>query len=94
MKKTKTAFDHKSFSQRLNSMLRVDFRRMFTSSMLWIMLGCALVMPILVLVMTTGFAGTTIADPNTGDFPFMFWSGLTKPLMVYRLIYSRQKLMC
>ena len=66
MKKTKTAFDHKSFSQRLNSMLRVDFRRMFTSSMLWIMLGCALVMPILVLVMTTGFAGTTIADPNTG----------------------------
>ncbi len=65
-RKTNTAFDHKNFSQRLNSMLRVDFRRMFSSSMLWIMLGCALVIPILILVMATGFTGTTVADPNTG----------------------------
>ena len=56
-RKQKSAFDHKNFSQRLNSMLRVDICRMFTSSMLWIMLGCALVMPILVLVMTSGFGG-------------------------------------
>ena len=51
---------------RLNSMLRVDFRRMFTSSMLHILCGAALVMPILILVMTSMVAGTTAADPLTG----------------------------
>ena len=51
---------------RLNSMLRVDFRRMFTSSMLHILCGAALVMPILILVMTSMVAGSTVTDPQTG----------------------------
>ena len=51
---------------RLNSMLRVDFRRMFTSSMLHIFCGAALVMPILILVMTSMVAGSTVTDPQTG----------------------------
>lgn len=51
---------------RLNSMLRVDFRRMLTSSMLYILCGAALVMPILILVMTSMVAGTTVVDPQTG----------------------------
>lgn len=46
------------------SMLRVDARRMFTSSTFYIMMAFALVMPILVLVMTSAFAGTTVADPT------------------------------
>lgn len=65
-RKQEATFTRKSFSQRLGSMMQVDFRRMFTSSMLWIMLGCALVMTILVLVMTSAFGGMTVADPNTG----------------------------
>lgn len=56
-RKKDSGFMKQSVAKRLNSMLRVDFRRMFTSSMLYICLGCALVMPILVLVMTSGFGG-------------------------------------
>ena len=48
------------------TMLRVDSRRMFRSPMFYIFFAICLVMPILVLVMTTSFAGTAIADPNTG----------------------------
>ena len=39
-------------SKGFKSMLRVDFRRMFTQPLLYIMLGTAFVIPILVLVMT------------------------------------------
>ena len=56
---------------RLNSMLRVDFRRMFTSSMLHILCGAALVMPILILVMTSMVAGSTVTDPQTGTVTTM-----------------------
>ena len=34
-------------------MLKVDFRRMFTTPLFYIMLGISLVVPILILVMTT-----------------------------------------
>lgn len=59
-------FDHQSFSQRLKSMLSVDFRRMFTMPLVYIVLGVAAVIPILVLVMTTSVGGTTAVDPVTG----------------------------
>lgn len=65
-RKTKTGFVSRSFSARLNTMLAVDSRRMFTMPMLYIMAGIALVMPILILVMTTMTAGATVVDPNTG----------------------------
>lgn len=65
-RKTKTGFVSRSFSARLNTMLAVDSRRMFTTPMLYIMAGIALVMPILILVMTTMTAGATVVDPNTG----------------------------
>ena len=48
------------------TMLRVDSRRMFRSPMFYIFFAVCLVMPILELVMTTSFAGTAVADPNTG----------------------------
>lgn len=59
-------FEHLSFGERLSSMLQLDFRRMFTSRQFYIFLVIALVTPILVLVMTSSFAGTVVEDPQTG----------------------------
>ena len=47
-------------------MLIVDFRRMFTTRLLYIMVGICLVMPVLILVMTTMMDGTVTEDPQTG----------------------------
>ena len=52
--------------KRLKTMLHVDFRRMFTQPLLWIMLGSCLVMPILILVMTTMMDGSVSVNPQTG----------------------------
>ncbi|MBQ6322600.1 MAG: ABC transporter permease [Lachnospiraceae bacterium] len=63
----KTAvFPSRSFGDRFGSMFRVDMRRMLTTSRFYIMLGCAFIMPVLILVMTTMVSGTAITDPNTG----------------------------
>lgn len=59
-------FEHQSFFKRLKSMLVVDFRRMFTMPLLYIMTGTSLVIPILVMVMTTMFDGSTSVNPQTG----------------------------
>lgn len=59
-------FEHQSFVKRLKSMLVVDFRRMFTMPFLYIMIGCCLVMPILILVMTTMMDGSVSVNPQTG----------------------------
>lgn len=59
-------FEHQSFAKKLKSMLIVDFRRMFTMPLLYIMAGTSLVIPILVLVMTTMFDGSTSVNPQTG----------------------------
>lgn len=47
-------------------MLKVDFRRMFTMPMLYIMTGISAVIPVLVVVMTTLMDGTTTVNPQTG----------------------------
>ncbi len=47
-------------------MLAVDFRRMFTTRFLYIMMGICLAMPILILVMTTMMDGSVTVDPQTG----------------------------
>ena len=59
-------FEHRSFGNRLGTMLKVDFRRMFTMPLLYIMVGSCLVMPILILVMTTMMDGSVSVDPTTG----------------------------
>ncbi len=51
---------------RLRTMLAVDFRRMFTTRLLYIMVGISLVMPVLILVMTTMMDGSVSVDPQTG----------------------------
>ena len=51
------AFTRSSFLQRLGTMLAVDLRRMFSGSLLYIMLGISVVTPVLVLCMTSMFGG-------------------------------------
>lgn len=46
-------FEKQTFGRRLKSMLKVDFRRMFTMPMFYIMAGVCFVLPILILVMTS-----------------------------------------
>ena len=59
-------FEHQTFGKRLRRMLKVDFRRMFTQPLFYIMVGIALVIPVLVLVMTTLMDGSVSIDPTTG----------------------------
>jgi len=47
-------------------MLNVDFKRMFISPLFYILVGVCLVIPILILVMTSMMDGTTSIDPQTG----------------------------
>lgn len=63
---TELTFQHRSFDTRMKSMMKADFRRMFTSRLFYIMMGIALVMPVLILVMTTMMDGSVSVDPNTG----------------------------
>ena len=59
-------FEHNTFGKRLYSMLKVDFRRMFTMPLVYIIVGACFVMPILILVMTTMMDGTVSVNPQTG----------------------------
>lgn len=53
--------------KQLKSMLKVDFRRMFTMPLFYIMTGICLAVPILILVMTTMMDGTVSVNPQTGE---------------------------
>ncbi len=59
-------FEKVTFADRIKSMLSVDFRRMFTIRFFYVMAGIALVMPIIILVMTSMMAGTPMSDGQTG----------------------------
>ena len=61
-----TNFEKNTFKKRLKSMLGVDFKRMFISPLYYIMVGTSLVMPILILVMTSMMDGMVSTDPQTG----------------------------
>ena len=60
-------FEKTSFGKRLKGMLKVDFRRMFTMPLLYILVGSCLVMPVLILVMTTMMEGSVSVNPQTGE---------------------------
>ena len=62
----KVTFEKNSFSERAGSMLRVDFRRMFKSRVFYILIACALVMPILMTVMMSMMDGSVSVDVQTG----------------------------
>ena len=55
----------RTFQKRLKSMLKVDGRRMFTTPMFYILLGVSLLLPVLILVMTTMTGGTAPDAQNT-----------------------------
>lgn len=59
-------FERNSFGQRMKTMLKVDFRRMFTMRLVYIMIGICFVMPVLILVMTTMMDGSVSVNPQTG----------------------------
>ena len=53
--------------KKLKSMLKVDFRRMFTTPLFYIITAICFVVPILILVMTTMMDGTVSVNPQTGE---------------------------
>ncbi len=55
-----------TFSRRMRSMLKVDFRRMLTTPLFYIMVGVSVIVPILVIVMTTMMDGTVTVNQQTG----------------------------
>ena len=59
-------FEKISFGKQVKSMLKVDFRRMFKSKLFYILIACALVMPILMTVMMAMMDGSVSVDPQTG----------------------------
>ena len=64
--KNAVCFEKSSFSKRMKSMLNVDFRRMLRSKLFYILIACALVIPILMTVMMTMMDGSVSVDPQTG----------------------------
>lgn len=46
-------FNKQSFFKRLKALIKVDFRRMFTMPLVYIMIGISFILPILILVMTS-----------------------------------------
>lgn len=61
-----TTSNSQTFEKRLKSMLHVDFRRMFTMPLVYIMIAVSFVIPILILIMTSAMDGTTSVNPTTG----------------------------
>ncbi|MDE6293582.1 MAG: ABC transporter permease [Clostridiales bacterium] len=57
-------FEKLTFKKRLKTMLKVDFKRMFTMPLVYILAAVSFAMPILILVMTTMMGGEP--DPTTG----------------------------
>ncbi len=65
-------------------MLTVDFKRMFKSKLFYILIACALVMPILMTVMMTMMDGSVSVDPQTGaesvvEGPENTWQNIGTP---------------
>lgn len=60
-----------TFSKRLNSMMKLDCRRMFTMPLFYIMMGIAFLVPILILVMTSMMEGQVTVNPSTGEETIM-----------------------
>lgn len=55
-----------SSSGQINSMLKVDFRRMLKSKLFYILIATALLIPIIMTVMLTMMDGSVVVDQQTG----------------------------
>ena len=63
---THVKFEKSTLGKRTKSMMRVDLGRMFKSKLFYILIACALVMPILMTVMMSMMDGSVSVDPQTG----------------------------
>lgn len=59
-------FKQLGFGMRLKSMLKVDFRRMLRSRIFYILIACALLVPVVMTVMLTMMDGSVSVNPQTG----------------------------
>ncbi|MBE6684484.1 MAG: hypothetical protein E7592_02390 [Ruminococcaceae bacterium] len=71
MMENSVKFESVGFSKRLRSMLRVDFRRMWRSRYFYILIACALLIPIVMTVMMNMMDGTESIDQQTGETVIM-----------------------
>ena len=60
-----TGFSPLTWRSRVKSMLKVDFRRMWRSRVFYILIACALLVPILMTVMMTAMDGMESVNPQT-----------------------------
>ena len=65
------SFEKISFAGRMKSMLKVDFRRMFKSRTFYIIITCALLMPVLMTMMMAMMDGSVSKNPQTGEETIM-----------------------
>ena len=68
---TTIKFEKISFGKRTKSMLKVDFRRMFKSKLFYILIACALILPIIMTVMMSMMDGSVSTNPQTGEETIM-----------------------
>ena len=71
-------FEQNTFKKRVKSMLKVDFSRMIKSRLFYIIVACALAVPVVMAVMLTMMDGSVSVDPQTGketvmDGPDYVW---------------------
>lgn len=64
-------FQKTPFKKRLGTMLKVDLRRMFKSRLFYILLACALLVPVVMTVMLCMMDGQENVDPQTGEVTVM-----------------------
>jgi hypothetical protein len=64
-------FEQNGFGKRIKSMLRVDLRRMFRSKLFYILIACALLVPIVMTVMLTMMDGQESVNQQTGEITIM-----------------------
>lgn len=57
-------FEKFTFKKRLTSMIKLDFRRFFTSKFFYIVIGSCFIAPILILVMTQMMEGSPMTDQH------------------------------
>ena len=64
-------FEKIGFSTRAKSMLKVDLRRMFRSRLFYIMIACALLVPVVMTVMLVMMDGKETVNEQTGEVTVM-----------------------
>lgn len=68
---SKIVFEKITFSKRIKSMLKVDFRRMLKSRVFYILIACALLVPVVMTVMLTMMDGQESVNQQTGEVTIM-----------------------